>query len=55
MDPFHDPGGVVKQNVIWSRARIVLAAFQALGGYDCSAFPSFFSKMLMQVGSSSPH
>jgi hypothetical protein len=27
----------VKQNVVWSRARIVLAAFQALGGYDCSA------------------
>jgi predicted MFS family arabinose efflux permease len=31
------PGDVVKQNVVWSRATIVFAAFQALGGYGYSA------------------
>jgi predicted MFS family arabinose efflux permease len=31
------PGDVVKQNVVWSRATMVFAAFQALGGYGYSA------------------
>jgi predicted MFS family arabinose efflux permease len=31
------PGNVLKQNVVWSRATVVFALFQALAGYSCSA------------------